>query len=86
MVYFGDGETDIPCFRLVKDLGGLSIAVFKPSSKGAREKAHKLVTDERVHCITPANYREGSELDKLVKAQIDFVAAREALARQLTTE
>ena len=30
MVYIGDGETDVPCFRLVKSLGGLSVAVFPP--------------------------------------------------------
>ncbi len=84
MVYFGDGETDIPCFRLVKDLGGLSLAVFKPNTKGAREKAQQLSTDERVHHIIPANYCEDTELDRVVKAQIDHVAAREALMRQLT--
>ena len=83
MIYFGDGETDIPCFRLVKDLGGLSVAVFKPNTKGARERAQQLVTDERVHRITLADYREGTELDHLIKAQIDYVAAREALTRQL---
>lgn len=85
MVYFGDGETDIPCFRLVKNLGGQSIAVFKPNTKGARDKAQQLVNDERVHCITPADYRDRSELDSIVKARIDYVAASEALTRQLST-
>ena len=84
MIYFGDGATDIPCFRLVKEEGGLSIAVFRPHAKGAREKATQFLTDGRVHCITSADYQEDSDLDKVVKAQIDFVAAREALTRQLT--
>ena len=83
MVYFGDGDTDIPCFRLVKDLGGLSIAVFKPHTKGAREKAAGFLNDGRIHCVAPADYQDGSELDKIVKAHIDYVAAREARARQL---
>ena len=83
MVYFGDGATDIPCFRLVKEEGGLSIAVFKPHTKGAREKAAGFLNDGRIHCVAPADYQDGSELDKIVKAHIDYVAAREALTRQL---
>ena len=83
MVYFGDGDTDIPCFRLVKDLGGLSIAVFKPHTKGAREKAAGFLNDGRIHCVAPADYQDGSEFDKIVKAHIDYVAAREARTRQL---
>ena len=81
MVYIGDGPTDVPCFRLVKDLGGLSIAVFRPHKKGAREAAEQFRSDGRVHTVVPANYRGGTELDKVVRAHIRNVAAREALRR-----
>jgi len=80
MVFIGDGSTDIPCFRLVKEQGGLSVAVFKPHTKGARGKANKYVKDGRVHCIAPAIYTEGSEIDLIIKASIDAVAARTALS------
>jgi phosphoserine phosphatase len=79
MVFIGDGSTDIPCFRLVKEQGGLSVAVYQPHAKGAREKAGKYIKDGRVHCIAPAIYTDGSELDRIIKANIDFVAARSAL-------
>ena len=77
MVYIGDGETDVPCFRLVKDLGGLSIVVYRPYTKNAREKAKNFIHDGRVNCATSADYSEGKELDQIVKNQIDAVAARE---------
>ena len=80
MVYVGDGSTDVPCFRLVEDLGGLSIAVFRPNTKGARDKAERFRKEGRVRAVVPANYAEGGELDRVVKANIDHVAAREALS------
>lgn len=80
MVFIGDGSTDIPCFRLVKEQGGLSVAVFKPHTKGARSKADKYVREGRVHCLVPANYMDGSELDRIIKANISAVAARSALS------
>lgn len=80
MVFIGDGSTDIPCFRLVKEQGGLSVAVFKPHTKGARSKADNYIKDGRVHCVVPAIYTDGSDLDRIIKANINAVAARAALS------
>ena len=79
MVFIGDGVTDIPAFRLVKEQGGLSIAVFRPRTRGAQGKAGMYLTDSRVHCTVPAIYTEGRALDRLIKANIDLVAARASL-------
>jgi phosphoserine phosphatase len=76
MIFIGDGSTDIPSFRLVKEQGGLSIAVYKPNTKGAQSKADSYSKDGRVHCVVPANYSDGADLDRIVKAQIKAVAAR----------
>ena len=81
MAYIGDGPTDVPCFRLVKDQGGLSVAVFRPHTSGAREAAERFRDDGRVHAVVPANYKNGTELDKVVKAYIGHAAAREALSK-----
>ena len=84
MVYIGDGPTDVPCFRLVKDLGGLSVAVFRPHKSGAREEAERFREDGRVHAVVPANYKDGTGLDKVIKAYIKYVAGREALGKLIT--
>ena len=76
MVYIGDGETDVPCFRLVKDLGGLSIAVYV---EGAREQAEQYRREGRVNSIAPAVYTENGGLDSAVRSYIDLVAARSSL-------
>jgi len=64
MMYFGDGESDIPCMRLVKSGGGSSVAVYSESSK----TADQLLSDGRVNFTAPADYREGTRLDEIVKA------------------
>jgi len=79
MIFIGDGSTDVPCFRLVREQGGLSIAVFKPQTRGARSKADSYLKDGRVHCVVPANYSPDSSLDRVVKANIAMIAARGAL-------
>lgn len=70
MIYLGDGDTDIPCMRLVKDQGGCSIAVFdekkwvKPTSQN---KIEKLIAEDRVSYVVPGDYKERSQLDVTVK-------------------
>lgn len=75
MIFIGDGETDIPCFRLLKDQGGHPVAVYKPHTKGAKAKAQLLVNDGRVSYIAPADYGESRCLDRIVKAIIDKLSA-----------
>lgn len=86
MVFIGDGSSDIPCFRLVKDQGGLAVAVYKPKTKDAQKNATKYLNEGRVHAVASANYSEGSDLDRIVKANIDAVAARAALSDLLGDE
>ena len=75
MIFIGDGETDIPCMRLVKDQGGHSIAVYNGSKRGVRKHADQLVTDGRATLAAPADFQHGSTIDLCVKAIIDKVEA-----------
>lgn len=71
MIYLGDGITDIPCMRLVKDKQGKSIAVYP---KGKKEKVAGLLRDKRVNYIALADYSENSELENIVKLQLEYIA------------
>ena len=71
MIYLGDGITDVPCMRLVKDKNGKSIAVYP---RGKKEKVADLLRHERVNYIALADYSENSELENIVKLQMEYIA------------
>lgn len=81
IIFIGDGETDIPCFRLVRDQGGHSIIVYESSRKGAKSKAIKIIEQQRADFLAPTDYREGKTLDKIVKAIIDKIQTDSDLNR-----
>ena len=71
MIYFGDGITDVPCMRLIKDKNGKSIAVYP---RGKKDKVASLLRDDRVNYIALADYSENSELENIVKLQMEYIA------------
>lgn len=76
MIYFGDGGTDIPSMKLTKERNGTAIAVYNPKghSAAAETKALKLLRDGRVNFALPADYREGKQIDKVIKTILDKIA------------
>ena len=71
MIYIGDGLTDVPCMKLVKQSGGHSIAIY---SQGQQHKAAPLLKHERVDWMFEADYSEGSELDQTMKLLLQNLA------------
>lgn len=81
MVYFGDGDTDIPSMKMVRHHGGHSVAVFDPRRWANRElqsKVYNLIAEDRAHFVVPADYRDGSQLDITVKGILGRIARDEA--------
>jgi len=78
MIYIGDSETDIPCMRLVKSKGGISIGVFDPE-KNNRRRVYELFHDGRINFYAPADYRQDQPLFHLMQKIIDHIATRESL-------
>ena len=64
MIYVGDGITDIPSMRMVRENGGYTIAVYQ---KDKEENAQNLLAEDRASYAMLANYSKDSDMDKLVK-------------------
>ena len=79
MVYIGDGLTDVPCMVLVKEKGGRAIAIH---SKGDKAKAISLVDDGRVNYVCSADYKQNSNLEKVIKLIIDSIAVSYELSKK----
>ena len=78
MVYIGDSVTDIPCMKLINSRGGHSIGVYDGKTSD-KSRVHKMLAEDRIKYFAPADYREDSKLDSLVKAIIVRTAANEVL-------
>ena len=79
MVYVGDGLSDVPCMKMMRAYGGQAIAVYQKSNRAGVEK---LLQDGRVDFIFPADYREGTELDKTVHNILRKMAVADALSEK----
>ncbi len=84
MVYVGDGETDVPCMRLVQSEGGHAIAVYDPEKEKQTGTARRLLADGRVNFIAPAVYTPHSMMEELIKTIIDKVALDIKMSRLRT--
>ncbi len=69
MIYFGDGDTDVPSMAVMRKNGGHAIAVHTPGKSKA--KCVDLFRAGRVDFFAPADYRRG-----IRAVQADVPAAR----------
>ncbi len=67
IVYLGDGFTDVPCMKLVKQNGGKSIAIFNPDGDSLTTPEN-LIKDNRVNFICPGDYSRNGPLHTMIKA------------------
>ena len=78
MIYFGDGQTDIPSMKMVKNHGGNAIAVYQPHSR-KKEKAVTMLREHRVDFALAADYREDKDIDCVVKTLLNRIATERDL-------
>ena len=73
MVYFGDGETDVPSMAVMRKNGGHAIAVYPPGK--SKQKCVDLFHANRVDFFAPADYRRGSDLFRRTCLLLDRMLA-----------
>jgi 2-hydroxy-3-keto-5-methylthiopentenyl-1-phosphate phosphatase len=78
MVYIGDGDTDVPALSLVRSQGGLGVAVYDPakSEEDVNKRLRQMRLDKRTDLITPADFREQSELFEFLRVRCVQIAQR----------
>ncbi len=85
MIYIGDGETDVPAMKMIKYQGGIAIAVYNAAVGPTKEKlspkqsCENLIKQNRANYIAPADYTEGSDLDRVIKLVIEKIRAEVVL-------
>jgi len=71
VIYVGDGPTDVPALSLVRDKGGIGIAVYNPTldTDAVNNRLKQMRLDKRADLITPADYSLSGELFKYLKTR-----------------
>lgn len=78
MIYIGDGLTDVPSMKLVRQRGGYAIGVYKKPSD-----ATYLVDQNRVDFYLKCDYADGGEIDTAMKAILGQIATK-SIVRELS--
>ncbi len=73
MIYFGDGDTDVPSMAVTRKNGGYAMAVHPPGN--AKKKCTKLFEAGRCDFYAVADYRDGKELYKRTCLLLDRMLA-----------
>jgi len=82
MIYVGDGLTDIPCFSLIKNNGGIPVGVFDPSSqKKAKQAFEEFMQPNRVYGMFEPDYRSGKALGMTLRVAVANRCSEITLAR-----
>lgn len=75
LIYVGDGPTDVPAMSLIRDRGGIAIAVYDKAqaTDKTKKRLHQMSLDRRVDFITPAEFSSKGELSKYIKARCSYI-------------
>lgn len=80
MLFLGDGDTDIPSMKMVRQKGGQAVAVFDPQlfeQRKSQGRLEKLIAEDRVDYVAAADYTA----DSLLRVVVRGILGRMAVAQ-----
>lgn len=83
MIFVGDGYTDVPCFSLVRQAGGIAFGVWDPKHRDKRSRAWGFIEDGRVNNLNQARYDENAELYQWLEEAVTSLAKRIAVKARM---
>jgi phosphoserine phosphatase len=83
MIYFGDGETDVPSMALMRKSGGHAVAVHPEGRGKGYATCVELFRAGRVDFYAEADYRRGSDLFKRTCLLLDRILADIAVQEEI---
>ena len=86
MIYVGDALTDVPCFSIVTQGGGIAFGAFSPSGPSARRALQTLLKPGRTASVHAPMYEENNELGALLRAAVANRCSQIQLERQQVGE
>jgi phosphoserine phosphatase len=81
IIYFGDGDTDVPSMAVTRTQGGHAIAVYNPNHQ--TKKCKDLMKAGRIDFFAPADYRKGRDLWTKTTSIVDKIIASIAYDREV---
>ena len=80
VIYVGDGTSDIPCFTVINQYGGIALGVFQDNSTAEKwEHREKVTNSQQITNLVSANYDRNSELMRSLILSIECISKQIAL-------
>jgi phosphoserine phosphatase len=79
MIYVGDGYTDVPCFSLVAERGGIPLAVVDPERYERWGRAWGFIEEGRAMNLCPTDFSPGGSTEMTLRMALQSVCDRVAL-------
>ncbi len=82
MIYVGDGASDVPCFDVMGQYGGMSIGIYSEGHSAKDwENLGSITRAQKLSNLVPAGYEEDSELVRSLSLCVECIAKRIALRK-----